>query len=281
MSGLGAGVTIGGDVISNLLFRYRYSTILLKQLVKTDFKLRYQNSFLGYLWSVLKPLFLFLIMYMVFVKVLGIDFGVENSGAYLLFGLVIWSLFTELTGGSVGSIVGKGDLLRKLSFPRYVIVLATALSALINFSLNLAIVGVFILVGGFDVNWTIFLAPLVFIEFFLFSLALGFFLSATFVRLRDIGHIWDVIMQALFYATPIFFPITLAPLLAQKIILLSPLAQSMQDLRYLVISNKTTTIGTVYGTEWARLIPISITILCMIIAVVYFKKRSRFFAEEI
>lgn len=268
-------------VIKKLQARYRYSVILLKQLVKTDFKLRYQNSFLGYLWSLLKPLFLFAIMYMVFVKIIGVDFGVKNSGSYLLFGLVIWSVFTEVTGGSVGSIVGKGDLLRKLNFPRYVIVLATAFSALINFTLNLGIVAIFIIIGGSDVGWSILLAPLVFLELFAFSLALAFFLSATYVRLRDIGHIWDVIMQALFYATPIFFPLTLAPLAIQKILILSPLAQSMQDLRYLIVSNDTTTIATVYGSGWVRIVPILITLIIVGFAAAYFRKRSRFFAEEI
>lgn len=261
--------------------RYKYSLILLKQLVKTDFKLRYQNSVLGYLWSLMKPLFLFGIMYLVFVGVLGVDFGVKNSGSYLLIGLVIWSLFTEITGGSVGAIVGKGDLLRKLNFPKYVIVLATAFSALINFTLNMLVVAVFLLVGGADINWTIVFAPLVFIELFVFCLALAFFLSATYVRLRDIGHIWDVIMQALFYTTPIFFPITMAPLFAQKILILSPLAQSMQDLRYLIVSNDTTTIATIYGNEWIRVVPVLITIATAAVASLYFKKRSKYFAEEI
>ncbi len=268
-------------MIKKLKNRYRYSTILLNQLVKTDFKLRYQNSVLGYLWSLLKPLFLFLIMYMVFVKVLNVDFGVKNSGAYLLLGLVIWSFFTEVTGGSVGAIVGKGDLLRKLSFPRYVIVLSTGFSALINLCLNLLIVGLFILIGGSDTSWKILLAPLIFAELFVFSLALGFFLSAAFVKLRDIGHIWDVIMQALFYITPIFFPITLAPLWAQKILILNPLAQIMQDLRYLLVSHHTTTINSVYGSSWSRLIPVIITLIMAFIASLYFRKKSKYFAEEI
>jgi ABC-2 type transport system permease protein len=261
--------------------RYRYSVILLKQLVKSDFKLRYQNSFLGYLWSLLKPLFLFVIMYMVFVKVLEVDFGVSNSGAYLLFGLVLWSFFTELTGGSVGAIVGKGDLLRKLNFPKYVIVLATSCSALVNFFLNLIVVAVFVAITGIDLSWSALLAPVVFFELFVLSLGLGFFLSATYVKLRDIGYIWDVVMQALFYGTPIFFPITLAPLWAQKLIMLSPLAQTMQDMRYLLISDKTTTIGTVYGNEWIRVVPVGITFLIALIAALYFRKQSRFFAEEI
>ena len=273
--------TIVDNVISRILQRYRYSYILLKQLVKTDFKLRYQSSLLGYLWSVLKPLFLFVIMYLVFVKVLKVDYGVENSGAYLLIGLVIWGFFTELTGGSVGAIVGKGDLLRKLNFPRYTIVLATGVSALINLLINLVVVAIFVAMGGIDLRFDAFLAPLIFAELFALGLALAFFLSALYVRLRDIGYVWDVVLQAMFYATPIFFPITLAPLWAQKILILNPVAQTLQDLRYLLISHDSVTITNIYGTKWMRLVPIALTFLLILIAAMYFKNRSRYFAEEI
>src|SRR5207253_9219868 len=102
--------------VKNLHARYRYSLILLKQLVKTDFKLRYQNSVLGYLWSLLRPLALFTIMYVVFAKVLHVDYGVPHSAAYLLLGLVLWNFFGEITSGSIGAIVGKGDILRKINF---------------------------------------------------------------------------------------------------------------------------------------------------------------------
>ena len=273
--------TITADVISKLILRYRYSYILLKQLVKTDFKLRYQNSLLGYLWSVLKPLFLFLIMYMVFVKVLNVNFGVKNSGAYLLLGLVIWGFFTEMTGGSVGAIVGKGDLLRKLNFPRYTIVLATGLSSLINLFINMIVVFIFIFVGGHQFHLDVVLAPLVFLELFVLGMALAFFLSALYVRLRDIGYVWDVILQAMFYATPIFFPINLAPIWAQKILILNPVAQTLQDARYLLISHDTITITKVYGNSAMRLIPIALTLLLVVCAAAYFRARSKYFAEEI
>lgn len=254
---------------------------MLKQLVKTDFKLRYQNSLLGYLWSVLKPLFLFIIMYMVFVKVLNVDYGVQNSGAYLLLGLVIWNFFTELTGGSVGAIVGKGDLLRKLNFPRYTIVLATGISALINLLINLVVVFIFIFAGGEELHFDAFLSPILFGELFVLGLALAFFLSALYVRLRDISYVWDVVLQAMFYATPILFPITLAPVWAQKILILNPVAQTIQDIRYLLVSHDTATITTIYGNRWARLIPIAITLVLVVIAASYFRRRSKFFAEEI
>ena len=261
--------------------KYRYATILLRQLVKTDFKLRYQNSFLGYLWSLLKPLFLFVIMYTVFVKVIGVDYGVPHSGVYLLLGLVLWSYFSEVTGGGVGSVVGKGDLMRKLNFPRYVIVLSNSFSALINLVLNMVVVAIFMVISGADVSLKSFLVIPLFIELGLFGLAISFILATSYVRLRDVGYIWDIIMQALFYATPIFFPLTLAPLWAQKIIMLSPLSQAIQDIRYLLVSPKSVTIGSVYHNEWVRVVPVVLSILILIVSLQYFKRMSKYFAEEI
>src|SRR5258708_35249969 len=98
--------------------RYRYAVILLKQLVKTDFKLRYQGSVLGYAWSLLRPLFLFVILYIVFGVFLKAKGNIPHYPVYLLLGIVLWNYFAEVTAGSVGSIVGKGELLRKLNFPK-------------------------------------------------------------------------------------------------------------------------------------------------------------------
>lgn len=104
-------------MIKKLSERYRYPSILLRQLVVTDFKLRYQGSTLGYLWSLLRPLALFVILYIVFAKFLKIGDSIPNYPVYLLVGIVIWNYFAEVTGGSVGAIVGRGDLIRKINFP--------------------------------------------------------------------------------------------------------------------------------------------------------------------
>ncbi len=262
--------------------RYRYSFILLRQLVQTDFKLRYQGSFLGYTWSLIKPLFLFVILYIVFVRIVGVDYGVENDGTYLLLGIVLWAFFAELSGSSITAIVAKGDILRKINFPKYVIVLSVAFSALINLFLNLWVVLVFLVIGGAEIGVSVLLAPLVFIELFIFSLAVGFFLSALYVKIRDINHIWDVVMQAMFYLTPILFPLSLAPIWLQKLLILNPMAQIIQDLRYLLVSNNTITIDHLYENGMlARLIPISIVMVTSVLAVMYFRSRSKYFAEEV
>lgn len=254
---------------------------MLRQLVKTDFKLRYQGSVLGYVWSLLRPLALFVILYVVFTKFLKIGADIPNYPIYLLLGIVLWNYFAEVTSGSVASIVNKGDLIRKINFPKYVIVMATSFSALINLLLNFVIIAVFMIVSDIELSFSIVLLPLIIVELFVFSLAVGFFLSTAYVRLRDISHIWEVVMQGAFYATPILYPLSLLPLGAAKVIMLNPLAQIIQDARYILVTTETQTIGAVYGTEKVRIVSYGIVILVASISVIYFKKRSRYFAEEV
>ncbi|MDB5186272.1 MAG: type transporter, partial [Candidatus Saccharibacteria bacterium] len=161
------------NYFKRLQSRYRYSVILLKQLVITDFKLRYQGSVLGYVWSLLRPLFLFAILYVVFVKFLRVGADVPHFPIYLLSGIVLWNFFSEITTGSVSSIVSRRDLIRKLNFPKYVIVLSVAISALINLLLNLLVIVVFLVLNHVDITWGMLWVPLYMGEIFIFALSVG------------------------------------------------------------------------------------------------------------
>jgi ABC-2 type transport system permease protein len=266
--------------------RYRYSIILLKQLVKTDFKLRYQNSVLGYLWTLLRPLFLFAILYIVFVYILNASGDVPHFGVYLLTGIVLWNYFVEVTTGSVGAIVGKGDIMRKVGFPRYVIVLAGSFAALINLTFNFVVIAIFMLVSRTQVSSAVIFLPLLILELFIFALSIGFLLSALYVKFRDVNFIWEVGIQGAFFATPIMYGFKLVTakkhgIFLAKVLLLNPIAQLMQDVRYMIVSPKTVTIGTIFQNNWARLIPLSIVLVTSIISVIYFKRRSPNFAEDV
>lgn len=249
--------------------------------MKTDFKLRYQGSALGYLWSLLRPLAIFLIMYVVFLKFLKFDFRVPHSTVYLLLGIVLWNFFTEVTSNGVSAIVGKGDLLRKINFPKYVIVLAVSFSALINLALNLMVVAVFMVVDGVNVTPAILLTIPLVLELFVLALALAFILSAVFVKLRDMNYIWEVVMQGLFYAIPIFYPLYMVPEKAVQLMLLNPIAQIIQDMRHVVVSPQSPTLGSVWQNGYMRALPIAVVVLIGLFSVYYFKKHSRSFAEEI
>lgn len=255
---------------------------LLSELVRTDFKLRYQGSVLGYAWSLLRPLLLFLILYIVFVKFLRLGASIPHYPVYLLLGIVIWNFFQEMTSQSLGSIVGRGDLIRKIRIPRWMIVFSSSISALINFFLNLLVVAVFIILNHVDFSAGVLLLPLIFLEVYLFALGCSLFLSAMFVKFRDINYIWEVILQAGFYMTPILYPLSLIPnLTLQKVILLNPMAQAIQDARYVSITKETTTAYTLFEGGWYKFIPFIIVAVVLIGGLAYFRKESKYFAENI
>lgn len=261
--------------------RYRYSVILLRELVRTDFKLRYQNSILGYVWSLLRPLLIFLILYLVFTKFLKVGTGVPHYPVYLLLGILLWNYFVEVTMGGVTSVVGKGDLLRKINFPKYVIVLSVALSALINLSLTSIVIVIFMVFGHIAVTWRALIIIPLLLELILVSLSAAFFLSAAFVKYRDVSYIWEVIIQATFYATPILYPLSRIPHFAAKFLILNPLAQIIQDTRHVLVTHQTQTIATVYGGDkWIWAIPLGFTAVAAVVSAIYFRSRSRFFAED-
>lgn len=258
------------------------NVVLLQELVRTDFKLRYQNSTLGYLWSLLRPLFLFLILYVVFVKFLRLGGDIPHFPVYLLLGIVLWTFFVEITSQSITSIVGRGDLIRKIKIPRYIIIVAVSISALINLFLNLIIVAVFMIFNGVQLMTTVVVFPLILLEVYVFSLGLSLWLSALYVKYRDISYIWEIMMQGLFYLTPILYPLSLiSKVWMQKIVLLNPMAQAIQASRYALVSHETLTFEKVYGNYYMLILPISIIVVTLVTGIFYFKKESKYFAENI
>lgn len=255
---------------------------LTVELVRTDFKLRYQGSVLGYAWSLLRPLLLFIILYVVFVKFLKLGTEVPHFPVYLLLGIVLWNFFNEMTVQSLGSIVGRGDLIRKISIPRWIIVFSSSLSALINLFLNLLVVLLFIFINHVDLLHTALWLPLILLEIYIFAAGISLFLAAAFVKYRDVGYIWEVILQAGFYLTPILYPLSrITNVSLQKLIMLNPMGQSIQAARYSVVTHETITSSQVFGGGWFMYIPFIIVILVFVGGATYFRKHSKYFAEDI
>ena len=261
--------------------------VLLAELVRTDFKLRYQGSVLGYAWSLLRPLMLFGILYVVFAVVLKSGGNIPYFPAYLLLGIVIWNFFTEMTQQSLGSVVGRGDLIRKIKIPRWMVVFSTSMSALINLGLNLVVVFIAMILNHVQYLMTAPLLILILIEVYFFALGISLFLSAAFVKYRDITYIWEVVLQAGFYLTPILFSMSLPILVShpfiQKLLMINPMAQAIQDARYVTISHSRL-IVTAYNTfqgKWYVIIPFVLVSIIFISGVAYFRKHSKYFAENI
>ncbi len=264
----------------------RKNRILLGELVKTDFKLRYQGSVLGYLWAVLRPLLTFAILYIVFAKLLRMGNDIPHYPVYLLTGTVLWSFFTECTGQGIQAIVQRGDLLRKISFPKYIVVVSATATALINLAINLCVVVIFALINGVSLSWSWFVVPFLVLELYTLSLGISFLLGAINVKYRDVTSIWDVLIQALFYAIPIIYPLSMVlesssfGLTAARIIMLNPIAQVIQDVRYNLITTETITAWEILPGS-LQMVPILLVFLVLALAALFFRKRSKRFAEEV
>lgn len=257
---------------------------LLAELVRTDFKLRYQGSVLGYAWSLLKPLLLFAILYVVFVRFLKIGGDVPHYPIYLLLGIVLWNFFSEMTSQSLGSIVGRGDLIRKIKIPRWIIVFSSSISAVINLGLNLIVIAAFMVFNGVDLSFNLLLLPLVLVEIYIFALGLSLFLAAAFVKFRDLSYIWEVVLQAGFYLTPILYPLSMITNESfQKLILLNPMAQAIQDARLVTVTqdDQVITISRAFHGGLYMYIPFILVAIVLVGGILYFKKESKYFAENI
>lgn len=262
----------------------RRNRILLRELVVTDFKLRYQGSALGYMWSILKPLFLFAILYVVFDRFLRLGRDIEHFPVYLLLGIVLWSFFTEATSNGLQSIISRGDLIRKINFPKYIIVISGTISSLINLAINLLVVFVFIVANGVGISWEALWAVPLIIELYVFSLAIAFFLAALNVRFRDIGYLWEIFLQAAFYGTPILYPLAMVikeSTLAAQLIMLNPVAQIVQDVRHVLVTHDSITVYQIDPSIWLIMIPFAIVLLSVWLATWYFRKSASSFAENI
>ena len=268
---------------SNILSKK--NKVLLRELVITDFKLRYQGSVLGYLWSLLKPLMLFAIMYVVFVHFLRFGQGIPHFAVALLLGIVMWTFFLEATNQGMQAIVARGDLLRKINFPKYILVISATVSALINFLLNLTVVIIFMIFDGVDFGWSALLFPVSILILYSFALALAFFLSAVNVKYRDVGHIWEVFLQAVFYATPIIYPLQMVLQyndLAGHLLMLSPIAVIFQNARAQLVGHENVvTADQLFSNPLWLILPYVIIIVVVVVSTWYFRNSQSKFAEQI
>lgn len=261
----------------------RKNIILLKELIKTDFKLRYQGSVMGHLWSILKPLLLFGIMYVVFVRFLKFDDGTPHNSVGLLLGMTTWNFFSEATSMGMNSIVSRGDLIRKLNFPKYIIVVSAVMGAAINYAINLIVVVLFGLLNGVSFQMSVLMIVPLLVELVILAMGIAFILSSLYVKFRDIAPIWEVILQGGLYATPIIYSITFvvqnASQSVAQLIMFNPMAQIIQDLRHFIIHPSNMTVWQVNENNLLAIIPYVIPIIIFVIGYTLFNKNAKKFAE--
>lgn len=257
--------------------------ILLKELIKTDFKLRYQGSVMGHLWSILKPLLLFGIMYVVFVRFLKFDDGTPHNSVGLLLGMTTWNFFSEATNMGMSSIVSRGDLIRKLNFPKHIIVVSSVVGAAINYTINLLVVVLFGIVNGVQFHLGMLMIIPLLIELALLATGIALMLSSLFVKFRDIAPIWEVILQGGLYATPIIYTITFIVQRGHesvaRVMMLNPMAQIIQDLRHFIIHPHNVTVWQLNHHPIYIIMPYVLPMIIFVMGYAIFNKNAKRFAE--
>ena len=254
-------------------------------LAATDFKLRFFGSALGYLWQLMRPLMLFGILFTVFTT-LGFTGPERHYGVSLLLGIVLYNFFGEATGGAVKSILTRESLVRKIDFPRLAVPLSTVLQALFNLGLNLVPVVVFLIADGGRprLSWLAF--PLLIVVLATMGLGLAMLLSSLYVRYRDIEPIWDVVLQALFYASPILYTVTLIEQKAgasavKLLLLLNPFAAVVQEGKHLFVDPSHPSVAAALGSTMLVLVPLAATGALLVIGYVVFDREAPRIAENL
>lgn len=182
---------------------------LLKQLVTRDIKLKYRRSFLGYLWSVLNPLLIMLVMTVVFSTMFSRN--IENFPVYLFTGQVMFNFMNTSTHQAISSITGNAALLKKTYVPKYIFTVSKITSGMVDFVFSLGALLIVMIATRARFTPYILLAPLVAVQLYLFCIGLGMFLAQANVFFRDIQYIYNAVTTAWMYLTPIFYPMESLP----------------------------------------------------------------------
>jgi ABC-2 type transport system permease protein len=255
---------------------------LTRLLAVTDFRLRFFGSVLGYVWQVMHPLLLFGVLYVVFTEVVRLGEGVELYPVALLAGVVLFVFLSESTSQSVSSLIEREPIVRKIQFPRLAVPLSIVLTALFRLALNLLVVFVFLLISGGEVRLSWLELPLLLALMVVLAAGLAALLSALYVHFRDVKPIWDVLLQVIFYATPIFYPITIVKSeTLREVLMLNPFAAILQQFRHAVIAPSHPSAAEAIGGGIRLLIPLGLIVLIAVVGFRYFDRKAPRIAEEL
>jgi ABC-2 type transport system permease protein len=249
----------------------------------TEFRLAYFGSVLGYLWTLMRPLLMFGVYYTVFTQIMDLGDQIPHYPALLLMNIMLYQFFSEATTNAVQSVVSRENLVRKMQFPRLVIPLSVVVTALLNLAVNMLAVLVFVLLNGVEVRWTWLLLPVALVPLIVLATGVSMILAAAFVKYRDVLPVWGVVTQALFYASPILYTVSVVqdrdlPLI-EGVLNTNPLTGIMEGIRVLVIDPTAPGAITSWGGMPHALIPIGIIVGTFVVGLWYFNRQAQTAAE--
>jgi ABC-2 type transport system permease protein len=255
---------------------------LLLVIAVNDFKKTYFGTALGYVWSIARPLLLFAVLLVVFTHVFHLGSKVPNYPVFLLFDIVLFGFFQEATGIAVSSIVSNEAVVRKTQFPRLVIPLAVVVTALFNLALNLVVVFVFVLAFGITPSFTWLGLLVVLLALSVFTTAVSMIVSALYPRFRDVAIIWSVLSTALFYATPVLYPLGAVSPTFRAVIACNPLAPIFELGQRWITNPATPWPGSAAAGGPARLaVAVGLYLAICVFAVWIFRREAPRIAEEL
>jgi ABC-2 type transport system permease protein len=256
---------------------------LLWLTARTEFKLGYHGTFLGFAWSFARPLLLFAILLAVFTKVFRLGSEVENYAPMLLLNILLFQFFSQATEQASTSVVRSESVVRKMQFPRLAIPLSVVLTNLLQLGLSLVVVFGFIVVYGVDPVWTWLLFPVALVALIILTTAMAMLLATLFVWVRDIGIIWSVSATALFYGAPILYPFhIIQDSTFADVILLNPLTPLFLQIREWVFDpDAPGAVEAAHGSELLLVIPIAIALAICVAAPIAFTRAAPRVAEEL
>ncbi|KTE93905.1 ABC transporter [Desulfitobacterium hafniense] len=247
------------------IYRYRW---LLQQLVNRDLKVKYKRSILGYLWSLLNPLMMMIVLSAVFSHIFR--FSIENFPIYLLTGQVLFTFLSESTSMAMSSVIQNASLIKKVYVPKFIFPLSKIFSSFVNLLYSLIAVVIMLLFFRIQISWTIILFPIPIIYLFVMCVGLGLILSVAATYFRDVIYLYGIVIQAWTYLTPLFYPIDAVSQSIQTIIRLNPMYHIITYFRDVIM------YGTIPTME-TNLICAGYSISFLIIGIIVFKKYQKNF----
>jgi ABC-2 type transport system permease protein len=247
---------------------------LLWLISLNEFRKTFYGTFLGYVWSLIRPLLLFGVLLVVFTKIIRLGSDVPHYPVMLLFNLVLFGLFQEASGGAVGSVLAQEGIVRKTQFPRLVIPLSSVLVALLTLGLNMVVVVVFLLASNVEPMWTWLLFPVILALLLGITCGVSLLLSALNVRFRDVAIIWTVLATVLMYGTPLIYPLDIiGPSFLREVLLLNPLTLIFEQAREWIIDpNAASAVDAAGG--WLHVLPAAAIYVAVCVAGVWVFRRE-------
>ena len=249
-------------------------------LAKTEFKLHYRGSVLGYLWSVMQPLMMFAVLYVVFSAIVGLD-DIKYYPVYVLSAVVLWTYFSEATTAGVNSLMQGEGLLRKMRFPSVAIPLSVSLKALFNLGVNWLVVLVFALASGVRPRLSWLELPLLVVLLVALGTGVTLMLSSLYVRYRDTQAIWRVFERALFFVSPIFYTATQYPEAIREIAGMTPIVMILTEMRHAFIDPSAPSAADVVGGAPWLLVPIVLSVASFGLGMLVFNRQAPHIAERL